>query len=329
MNETPEIDNMPHSRRRITLGGVVVLLIVGIGLLGLLLPAICSAREAARRNSCICNLKQFGLAVLNYESSHRQFPPGNAIRDVGQVTSAAGTFSTYDGINWVISILPQMEEANLYSKYNRSEWNESPANREVCMTRVSGQRCPSDRLDTNTFIPASGPGGETGLKQLYAFGSYRAMSGRSDGFQFLDNPDVVGYPRKWRGVMHVVGVHGFEQEKSTDIKDGGSKTFLVGESASRTNLARHTFWAYSYASYSLSAATPQSRTLQGDYDACVAAGGQGGDEPCKRGWGGSHPGAFNMSFCDGAVRPIPYDIDLAVFAALSTIDGGEAGHYME
>jgi prepilin-type processing-associated H-X9-DG protein len=104
---------------------------------------------------------------------------------------------------------------------------------------------------------------------------------------------------------------------------------MAGESTTKTSRAWRTFWAYSYAHFSLSAATPQERTLWGNYEACVAAGGAGKEKPCKRGWGGYHPQGMNFLLCDGAVRFLPTSIDMDLFANLATIEGGEIGHLPE
>jgi prepilin-type processing-associated H-X9-DG protein len=98
---------------------------------------------------------------------------------------------------------------------------------------------------------------------------------------------------------------------------------LAGESTTKTNRSWRTFWAYSYAYFSLSAATPQARTLLGDYDASVAAGGPGRDKPCKRGWGSYHPQGINFLLCDGSVHFLETSIDMDLFATLATIDGSE------
>ena len=98
---------------------------------------------------------------------------------------------------------------------------------------------------------------------------------------------------------------------------------MVGESTTSTNLARRTFWAYSFAYYTLSGVTSQQRTLWGDYDRCVKCGGTGADIPCKRQWGSFHSGGINFVFCDGAVHFIHTNIDLNMFGNLATIAGGE------
>ena len=88
---------------------LVVIAIIGV-LVALLLPAVQSAREAARRMSCSNNLKQLSLALHNYEDTHKTLPP-------------AGIDSNQ--MSWTVLLLPYFEQQNLYDKFNfnKGAWN--------------------------------------------------------------------------------------------------------------------------------------------------------------------------------------------------------------
>ncbi len=302
---------------------LVVITIIGI-LIALLLPAVQAAREAARRAHCANNLKQIGLALHGYHEAKRSFPPGNIQRTAGNcpgMGEPTASYSTRFG-NWMIAILPYIEQSALYDSYDLSYTNESPENRAVRETKVAAYVCPSDYTVDEPIVPASGPAAAAGAK--YAPGSYRAVSGRSDdGMNYLDSEMMYDYDRNSRGPIHVVGVWGYGCETMAHVRDGTSNTLLVGEHSTATSPGRRTFWAYSFAYYSQSGVAAQERILWGDYDRCVEAGGIGGDNPCKRGWGSFHPGGLHFVLCDGTVRFLNSTIDVQLFADLATIDGGE------
>ena len=106
---------------------LVVIAIIGI-LVALLLPAIQTAREAARRTQCSNNLKQMGLAAHNYHDTFNCFPPG-AITD-GPCCGAKSR------INWAIALLPYMEQSTLYDDYDHDANNEDPSNDPVRRPRL-------------------------------------------------------------------------------------------------------------------------------------------------------------------------------------------------
>jgi prepilin-type N-terminal cleavage/methylation domain-containing protein len=93
---------------------LVVIAIIGL-LVVLLLPAVQSAREAARRAECQSNLKNATTAVLNYESSRKIFPQGMTFPKV--LESNIG-YLTFFNANWIISILPNIEEQPLYDSFD-------------------------------------------------------------------------------------------------------------------------------------------------------------------------------------------------------------------
>jgi len=316
---------MQTTRRR---GFTVIELLVVIGVIGaltaLLLPAVQAAREAARRAACRNNLKQIGLALHNYHSARRSFPPGNIQRTAGFCPGMAEptvSYSTRFG-NWMIAILPYLEQSALYDSYDPKSNNESPANRVVRETRVPTYVCPSDYKAEQSAVPASGPAAKQNAR--YAPGSYRAVTGRSeDGLNYLDSEMMFDYKPQWRGPIHIAGVWGLTSETIPNILDGLSNTLMVGEACFSGESNYRTFWAYSFAYYSQSGATAQERTLWGNYERCVEADGDGGPNPCKRGWGSFHSGGLNFLTCDGAVHFISSNIDLNLFGSLATIAGGE------
>lgn len=302
---------------------LVVIAIIGL-LLALLLPAVQAAREAARRSHCSNNLKQIGLALHQYHETHRSFPPGNINRTAGNcpgMDEPATSYSTRFG-NWAIAILPELEQAPLFAGYHPGLDNCGPENQAVRETSVATYVCPSDLDSRSLGVPATGPPAAAGAR--YMPGSYRAVSGRSDdGLNYLDSEMMFEYASRSRGPIHMAGTWGFTVETFANIRDGTSNTLLVGESTTSTNTGNRTFWACSFAYYSLSGVTNQARTLLGDYDECVRQGGIGGEIPCKRGWGGQHPGGIHFAICDGSVRFVSNTTDLTLLGNLATIAGGE------
>ncbi|MCS7166696.1 MAG: DUF1559 domain-containing protein [Gemmatales bacterium] len=302
------------SRRGFTLIELlVVIAIIGL-LMALLLPAIQRVREAANRMRCGNNLKQIGVALHNYHNDYGTLPPGG-------ITEGC-CCGTQSGATWTIFILPYMEQDALYRQYNFAATNEHPSNAFVRETLVRPYyTCPSDIETDRLDYPESGPG--SGL--LYRRGSYRAVSGGSDGTAWFDDC-CNNLPRNWRGAMHsTCQMNNLTTERIDDIYDGTSNTIIVGEYHNRDYPRRRTFWAYTYTSYNQSSITQgQARTLLNEYRRCDAIGGTGGNNPCKRGFASLHAGnVINFLFGDGRVLPIRNTVDINLLFALATIQNGE------
>ncbi len=293
---------------------LVVIAIIGI-LIALLLPAVQSAREAARRTQCANNLKQIGLAVLNYDTTNGTFPPGGI--------TEGPCCSTQSLTNWAISILPYLEQQALYDQYDMDEYNEAPANQAVCQASAAFYVCPSDVDTQDIATPASGPAGSQGAK--YRRGSYRGNTGRHKGGTWWGNSPGSGsftLTPGWRGPLLTIGHgHGYGTVRQAEIRDGTSNTLLVGEYASITAPTRRTFWAATYSCFNKSSVTPESRILLPDFDRCAAAGSS--DFACKIAWGSLHPGGCQFVMCDGSVRFVQTTIDMNLFTGLGTIANGE------
>jgi prepilin-type processing-associated H-X9-DG protein len=134
----------------IVMGGVSSMLIVPGIMLAMLLPAVNAARENGRRMTCANNLKQIGIALMNYHDQYGIFPPA--------VTRDADGKAMH---SWRVLILPFLDRADLYQRYNFDQPWDSPENMLVQMEMPPVYRCPSQPLDgddTQTaYVAVVGP----------------------------------------------------------------------------------------------------------------------------------------------------------------------------
>lgn len=141
----------------IAVAGVGFLLCGGIAV-ALLLPAVSTAREAARRTQCNNNLKQILLALHNYHDVHKTFPPAYLADSNGKPMHS-----------WRVLILPYLEAGHIYSQYNFDEPWDSPGNRYVAELMLPVFRCPSDgsQMGGMSYVLVTGKGtmfdGEKGI----------------------------------------------------------------------------------------------------------------------------------------------------------------------
>lgn len=213
---------------------LVVIAIIGI-LVALLLPAIQAAREAARRTHCLNNLKQMGLAVLNYESTRKCYPRGrwNLLpTDTSKHSLPDRPTAKSNDASWTVVALPYAEEQSVASQYDlKKEWFHTD-NRAAVSYPLTIFICPSvpdlarsDSTFTSTVKPAAGDYGCTngvgsGVWGLHPeLGTYPGSISAGE-----DNPQVIGVMTKamLRSPCRV-----------KDITDGTSKTLLIAEDAGR------------------------------------------------------------------------------------------------
>jgi prepilin-type N-terminal cleavage/methylation domain-containing protein/prepilin-type processing-associated H-X9-DG protein len=300
---------------------LVVIAIIGI-LVALLLPAIQAAREAARRTQCINNLKQIGVALHNYHDINKFFPAGNVT-----VGNCCGTKSNS---NWCISILPFIEQAALYDKFDWKLFNEDQPH-----PGVNGEPCPVQEIVTSFNCPSDinalkleNPGSGALVNKAYRHSSYRGVTGigRNDGYFDCNQWQPAGLLEREKGILHTVGSAGLTYENMGSVLDGTSNTLAVGEYMTTTTTNRGTFWGYSYTCYALSSIQFESRLYLPDYNQCASLPGvPAGSNPCKRAFASFHPGGMNFVLVDGSTRFVASTVDLVnVLGAAATIAGQEA-----
>jgi prepilin-type N-terminal cleavage/methylation domain-containing protein/prepilin-type processing-associated H-X9-DG protein len=185
------------SRRRsgFTLIELLVVISVIAVLIALLLPAVQSAREAARRMQCVNNLKQIGLAMHNYYEARNALPGADMVFNVTELSALA-------------QVLPFLEQSPVYNTINFAFSYQDPNNNTAMMTVINGFICPSDLPD-----PIPSLGGQT---------NYMANMGSGIVWQAPIGPNT-GMPAP-NGVFYGNSATTFAQ-----ISDGLSNTTLFSE----------------------------------------------------------------------------------------------------
>jgi prepilin-type N-terminal cleavage/methylation domain-containing protein len=282
-------------------------MLVAIGVMGILLamilPAVAASREAARKTQCANNLHQIGVALHNYHDVFSRFPAGA---------------SSANQLSWHVSILPQLEQANLYAKFNFAEGDyydaekQNGKNNPHGLADIYAYRCPSssrqksltslDKVDnqhswTTHYYGIMGPRGS------------RAEPGEAEYEQL----PVTGLFAS-QGLLTLDLSRAF-----ADITDGTSNTFVVGE-LSWNDAAGYRTWVRGNIKYTMSGCKNVISPIglkfmneENDFNDLSL--------------GSEHTGGTHVLAGDGSIRFLHDTIDLYVYKALASINGGETATF--
>src|SRR5262245_38897203 len=304
---------------------LVVIAIIGV-LVALLLPAVQSAREAARKSKCVNNLKQIALAVHNYENTHRTFP-------IGAYDCCYGT--------WLLSVLPYIEQGALYQQYMRPGAMEgfgganggdirygTAVNLPVTRTQVATYWCPSDTKSANLSVIS----GVTFHNYVANFGNTVRGRLNSQGVLFGGAPFIlVINPSKVPGFV-TDGKHP-QVVRFADVTDGMSATLAFSETVQGKGGDLRGFGWWGGGSHFETFLVPNSplpdRTEQSCMPnvklnpPCVNRVVGDADQEHSIAAGSRHPTGVHATLCDGSTKFVSNNIALATWRALGTAGGGD------
>jgi len=330
-----------RAKRGFTLIELLVVIAIIAILIALLLPAVQQAREAARRSTCKNNLKQFGVALHNYHETHGVFPPGsvvtqtngvagNAVRYRDWMEAGSTTSVNAHGTSWMLQILPFVDQANTYNKWNNN--TNVMGNRAVAEVNIPIFYCPSRRskvrkIDQKMQLDES-PGSTT-LDNPFVRGGtdYGGCKGSGngfgDGFSGTGHESLgPGASNEWMGTLGGGNLGIFYSNSDTqirDIKDGTTNTLMTGEMQRLTgNDASLSLDGWAAGGVANIFDTDTAGTAEsGTGDNRGINGGQ------YEGPGSDHIGGAHFGMGDGSVRFISENIDNRTFNRIGNADGGE------
>jgi prepilin-type N-terminal cleavage/methylation domain-containing protein/prepilin-type processing-associated H-X9-DG protein len=298
---------------------LVVIAIIGL-LVALLLPAIQAARESARRNQCVNNLKQTGQAIQMRHDTKKLLPPGRN----GRTSTNASGVNTF-GVSWAFELLPYVEQMPLYQSLVKALPSTDLQNALAMRSPVDIFYCPSRRdpaadrdFDNNDQAPPEEN------RDVAAGGDYAGSAGINITFG-TDNPN--GEP------PGIIGgaLYTFARNSLRQVTDGTSATIAVGEKYIPTedelyeahpnmNPAMTHYFAGDTAFFA------------GDHRYAILAGTEcgmaHGEAPATSGcgvgrlweqFGSEHSGISNFVFLDGHVQTVEQSIDLVTLQRISTV----------
>lgn len=318
-------------KRAVTLVELLVVIAILATLIGLLLPAVQSARESARRLHCSNNVGQLSLGCLVHEQTHKHFPTGgwgyNWVGDPDQ------GYGLQQPGGWIYNILPFIEQGEIRA----IGLGEPPNQKRQSLLRavtagIPITNCPSRRPAKNfPFAPNEWWPGLTMInvekpsdapKTDYAINGGNPEPERSVEHEFPESlEEGLSAEYRWPDVTRFTGV-AFQRSRVTGrmIMDGFSKTALVGE---KYLVPEDYFNGVNAGDQRCLLVGASNNVTRGTWRPPLQ------DMRLRNMWdlfGSAHQDSIAISMCDGSVRRIDYDVDPEVFRALGSRADSEPVH---
>jgi prepilin-type N-terminal cleavage/methylation domain-containing protein len=311
---------------------LVVIAIIGV-LVGLLLPAVQQAREAARRTSCSNNMRQHGLAMHTFENANRFFPAAcytAESADTSEYPKAPKANPARKEHSWTAYVLTNLEQGNVNYDFTKNWWDTE--NRAAATMQPSVFKCPSAIPPAGGYPDVDGPTRDSDSNapsldpSIFGQRDYEALTGVKEYIVATNNP-WIDDGAECRGAL-------IKDAETTDaqIEDGMSNTLMFVEKASAPDVYEGR----------------GNLTPTGDINQTIAALDSLGpaklhginptcDPKCKRKNDdgnvafnatndgeafGFHPGILVVSSMDGATHTLTENIDVRLFGAMITRSGG-------
>ena len=339
-----------------TLVELLVVIAIIATLVGILLPAVQSAREAARRIACMNNQRQVSLAILAYHDGKRRFPTG-----VGFTQEKNGCPPATGRYLWTFRVMPYLELSTLSQLISPQSWNgcgppqgDDGQTVRAFQTEIPTYQCPSDTHDRESIKTNFTWTDQTRSNYVACFSPHGfqvepeanetcLINGSMNGGQKTTaNPTVIStspfVTKPGRAIFNFFGV----SRSIASVTDGTSKTIMISEVVSGSDLSeltldyRGTWWVDQGVGYS-HWQTPNSAQpdRMGDAPGCVNYTSNKPGLPNilagPGGWGGwmtaarsRHPGGVIAAYADASVRFIDEMIASNVWTALGSMNGGDS-----
>ena len=350
------------NRRGFTLVELLVVIAIIATLIGLLLPAVQSAREAANRSSCTNRAKQIGLGLHNYASARQdRFPAANDRFTNSTGQSIAQKLQGSSGYSWIVHLLPYFEETALYDRIKLASTGTAGAFSTLPLAnaavfagiQLDGLICPSWGGDA--LLPANAGvsnWGATCYKAMAGRGAYAgtaALPGNSTvggGIWSTEDGYLTLLPSGSPAKTGTAALQYTLPGRNFVGGDGTSKTILVAESKEgnpgpkATTQSYNSAWALGSQAWTVAGvpadgvfswipatsaygAIPKSGLNFAPFGN-LAASSTFTTTPVTWGPSSDHAGGLvTHAMGDGSVRSIASDISPSIYAALSTVSGGE------